>query len=143
MPRWRGATASSRPSSPPYGDPLGEAFQLRDDILGAFGESTMTGKPVGDDLREGKPTPLLALASRDADRAQRAVLGHIGRPDLGHAEIAAIQDVLRDTGAVSLIEEDIERLANSALDAIEVAEITDEARSALIDLAHFVAWRES
>ncbi len=126
-----------------YGDPLGEAFQLRDDILGAFGESTMTGKPVGDDLREGKPTPLLALASRDANRSQRDVLDRIGTPDLGAAEIAAIQDVLRDTGAVELIEEDIERLANSALDAIEVADITDEARAALIDLAHFVAWRDS
>src|SRR5436305_107189 len=49
-----------------YGDPLGEAFQLRDDLLGAFGDEAQTGKPVGDDLREGKPTPLLAIAS---DRA--------------------------------------------------------------------------
>src|SRR5690606_37629025 len=43
-----------------YGDPLGEAFQLRDDLLGAFGDAAATGKPVGDDLREGKPTPLMA-----------------------------------------------------------------------------------
>ena len=46
-----------------YGDPLGEAFQLRDDLLGAFGDAARTGKPVGDDLREGKPTPLLAIAT--------------------------------------------------------------------------------
>ena len=45
-----------------YGEPLGEAFQLRDDILGTFGDTARTGKPVGDDLREGKPTPILAIA---------------------------------------------------------------------------------
>lgn len=126
-----------------YGDPLGEAFQLRDDILGAFGESTMTGKPVGDDLREGKPTPLLASASREAEGTQRDVLDRIGRPDLSDAEVSDIQDVLRDTGAVDVIEADIARLTESALTAIAVADITEEARAALVDLAHFVAWRES
>ena len=68
---WPAATTSSQAQLSAYGDPLGEAFQLRDDILGAFGESAMTGKPVGDDLREGKPTPLLAVASREADATQR------------------------------------------------------------------------
>ena len=65
-----------------YGDPLGEAFQLRDDLLGAFGEEAATGKPVGDDLREGKPTPLLAVATENADAAQAAVLARDrpGRP---------------------------------------------------------------
>ena len=55
-----------------YGDPLGEAFQLRDDILGTFGDSERTGKPVGDDLREGKPTPLLAEATAAGGRPGRA-----------------------------------------------------------------------
>ena len=60
-----------------YGDPLGEAFQLRDDMLGAFGEETVTGKPVGDDLREGKPTPLLAVATaRARPRAARRARAH-------------------------------------------------------------------
>ena len=62
-----------------YGDPLGEAFQLRDDLLGAFGDEAVTGKPVGDDLREGKPTPLLAAATANADAAQASVLGDVGR----------------------------------------------------------------
>lgn len=126
-----------------YGDPLGEAFQLRDDVLGAFGESEITGKPVGDDLREGKPTPLLAAASRRADAAQLRVLGRIGQPDLSDDEVAAVQDVLQATGAVEVIEGDIERLTTSALDAIARADITEPARTALIDLARFVAWRES
>jgi geranylgeranyl diphosphate synthase type I len=126
-----------------YGDPLGEAFQLRDDVLGAFGESTLTGKPVGDDLREGKPTPLLAAASQAATPAQQEVLAHIGTPDLDAGRIDAIQEVLRGTGAVEAVEADIERLTRSALDAIARADIAEEARDALVDLAHFVAWRDS
>ena len=131
------------PSLSGYGDPLGEAFQLRDDILGAFGEGTITGKPVGDDLREGKPTPLLAVASREADADQRATLGRIGSMDLGDDEVLAIQQVLRDTGALADIEARIERLTSEAILAIEQSAVTDEARAALVDLAHFVAWRET
>ena len=126
-----------------YGDPLGEAFQLRDDILGAFGESALTGKPVGDDIREGKPTPLLAVASGAATPAQRAVLDRVGAEGLGEAEVAAIQDVIRGTGAVEVIEDDIARLTDGALAAIADADITEESREALIDLAHFVAWRDT
>lgn len=131
------------PALSAYGDPLGEAFQLRDDILGAFGEGTVTGKPVGDDLREGKPTPLLAAASGAADAEQREVLGRIGDPDLTDDELLAIQTALRDTGAVDEIERQIERLSTDAIAAIEAADVTDEARAALVDLAHFVAWRET
>jgi geranylgeranyl diphosphate synthase, type I len=126
-----------------YGDPLGEAFQLRDDILGAFGEDTVIGKPVGDDLREGKPTPLLAAASRAAGPAQQQVLGRIGDPDLADDEIGAIQEVLRDTGALAEVEARIEALTEGAIAAMEVADVTPEARAALIDLARFVAWRDT
>jgi geranylgeranyl diphosphate synthase type I len=129
------------PALSAYGDPLGEAFQLRDDILGAFGEGTVTGKPVGDDLREGKPTPLLAAASGAADPKQHAVLARIGEPDLVDDEVLAIQSAFRDTGALAEIEARIERLSTDAIAAIEQADITEEARTALIDLARFVAWR--
>ncbi len=125
-----------------YGDPLGEAFQLRDDILGAFGDSEITGKPVGDDLREGKPTPLLAVATERADRRQAIVLDRIGRPDLSEGEVTALQHVLVDTGARTEIEASIAALTHEAIAAIEVSALTDEARGALVDLARFVAWRE-
>ena len=55
------------------GLPLGDAFQMRDDVLGALGEAAVTGKPVGDDLREGKPTPLLAIATANASAAQLTI----------------------------------------------------------------------
>ena len=126
-----------------YGDPLGEAFQLRDDVLGAFGEEAATGKPVGDDLREGKPTPLLAVATAKADEAQAAVLAEIGREDLSGDAVARIQEVFVATGALAAIEASIDALTDEAIAAIKTAEITAEARGALVDLAHFVAWRES
>ena len=66
-----------------YGIPLGEAFQLRDDVLGVFGESDVTGKPSGDDLREGKRTLLVARAFSKADPGQREVLAkNFGRSDV-------------------------------------------------------------
>jgi geranylgeranyl diphosphate synthase type I len=130
------------PALSAYGLPLGDAFQLRDDVLGAFGDTSLTGKPVGDDLREGKPTPLLALATARADASQRAVLDGIGHPDLDDDAIAALQAVLVDTGALATLEERIETLAGEAVDALTAAPITAEARTALTELAHYVAWRE-
>jgi geranylgeranyl diphosphate synthase type I len=125
-----------------YGLPLGDAFQLRDDVLGAFGDSALTGKPVGDDLREGKPTPLLAVATARASAAQHGVLRGIGRDDLGAEDIAALQQVLVDTGALASVEDRIEELAGEAIDALATAPVSDDARKALTELAHYVAWRD-
>ncbi|MCB1015340.1 MAG: polyprenyl synthetase family protein, partial [Acidimicrobiales bacterium] len=125
-----------------YGDPLGEAFQLRDDILGVFGDSGLTGKPVGADLREGKPTPLLAVAVARADGPQRAVLERVGRAELDDDAVAALQGVLEATGARDEIESSIARLTDRAVAAVQRAPLVDEARRALVDLAHYVADRE-
>ena len=125
-----------------FGLPLGEAFQLRDDLLGALGDATLTRKPVGDDLREGKPTALFARALDAADGAQHKVLARIGDPDLDDAAIAGIQDVLRTTGAADLIEAQIADLREQAVTAIEQSGLTDDAVDALVHLAHFVTDRE-
>jgi geranylgeranyl diphosphate synthase, type I len=126
-----------------YGDPLGEAFQLRDDLLGAFGDDLLTGKPVGDDLREGKPTPLLAIATTRATTPQAAVLAGVGRADLTPGDVAGIQEVLATTGAVAAVEQAIDDLTASAIGAIGAVAITAPARQALVELAQFVAWREA
>jgi geranylgeranyl diphosphate synthase type I len=130
------------PALSAYGLPLGDAFQLRDDMLGAFGDERVTGKPVGDDLREGKPTPLLALASQRADAGQREPLAGVGEPDLSPADVASIQQVMIDTGAVEELETRIGVLVTEALAALADAPITVEARTGLADLAYVVGWRE-
>jgi geranylgeranyl diphosphate synthase type I len=124
-----------------FGDPLGEAFQLRDDILGAFGDERLTGKPVGDDLREGKPTPLLAYAAERATPTQREILDQVGDRGLSSADVAAVQGVLVATGALAEVETAIERLLARGLQALDRTPITAEAKSALGELAEFVAWR--
>lgn len=125
-----------------YGDPLGEAFQLRDDILGVFGDSDLTGKPVGQDLREGKPTPLLAIATSRADPLQLDQLARIGSTDLSQEDIAALQTIVEDTGARSSIEASIASLTEQAVVAIGQAPVTADAAQNLVLLAHFVAERQ-
>ncbi len=125
-----------------YGLPLGDAFQMRDDVLGAFGEEAVTGKPVGGDLREGKPTPLLARAVEAATAAQRTVLDRVGRPDLSDAEVADIQQVIVDTGALADLEASITSLTDAAIAAARAADITAEAGDELVALAHYVSWRQ-
>lgn len=125
-----------------YGEPLGEAFQLRDDVLGTFGDSARTGKPVGDDLREGKPTPILAIALDRATQPQRDILSRVGSIDLAPDDILAIQSVFTDTGALSEVEASITQLTDQAISALDDAALTSEALSALRELAVYVGARD-
>ncbi len=124
-----------------YGVPLGEAFQLRDDLLGVYGEEALTGKPVGDDLREGKPTPLLAIATERAAPTQLEVLARVGSPDLDRSDVEAIQTVIDDTGARSHSDERIAALTAEASAAIEASGLEPVAVHALADLATYVGTR--
>ncbi len=130
------------PALSAYGLPLGDAFQLRDDMLGAFGESSLTGKPVGDDLREGKPTPMLAIAASRAGKQHADLLDRVGAPDLDEDEVAALQAVIVDTGAQAEAEAAITALTDQAVQAIEQAPVTEAARDELVALAYYVAWRQ-
>ncbi|MBJ7307731.1 MAG: polyprenyl synthetase family protein [Acidimicrobiia bacterium] len=125
-----------------YGEPLGEAFQLRDDILGTFGDTARTGKPVGDDLREGKPTPILAVAHERATPTQLQTLERIGCLDLSLDEILAIQTVFTDTGALAEIESSISQLTAQAIKALEIIDVSTEARQSLEALAVYVGTRD-
>jgi geranylgeranyl diphosphate synthase type I len=131
-----GADAALLSSYTGYGIPLGEAFQLRDDVLGVFGDPSETGKPAGDDLREGKRTALVALALRDASAAQADVVRrHLGDPQLDDTGVAALRDVIVETGAVDRVEELIAELMEQALTALHSAAIEPEARDVLEQLA--------
>ena len=126
-----------------YGLPLGDAFQMRDDVMGAFGDERTTGKPVGGDLREGKPTPLLARALQSATPAQREVLATVGRPELSDEGVAAIQTVIVDTGALANLETTIAELTAEAIAAVRDVGLDPRATDALIALAEFVSQREA
>jgi geranylgeranyl diphosphate synthase type I len=125
-----------------YGLPLGEAFQLRDDLLGAFGDPDATGKPVGDDLREGKPTPLLAMARARATAGQADVLARIGTDALDLDGLVTIQEVLHATGAPDDVERDIARLTDEAIAAAQALPIDADAKRELVELATYVAFRD-
>ncbi|RNI02581.1 polyprenyl synthetase family protein [Micromonospora aurantiaca] len=117
-----------------YGLAVGGAFQLRDDLLGVYGDPETTGKPAGDDLRTGKPTALLMLARQLADPAQRRVLERAGSVTSA-TEVDRLADVVRDTGATARVERMISDRVTEALAALGTAPIDETARTALTGLA--------
>lgn len=144
-----GATAATTDSAPAtalrhYGTPLGEAFQLRDDLLGVYGDEQVTGKPVGDDLREGRPTALMALTWAAATPEQRDFLrAHVGRPDATEAQIARCQDVITTLGVPERVEALIDDRYRQAMNALDQAPVTAPARTTLRHLAAQLAYRDT
>lgn len=115
-----GATSEQVAAIARVGLPLGEAFQLRDDVLGVFGDPAATGKPAGDDLREGKRTVLVVRAVASASPAEREVLlRDVGRPDLEAADIERLREIIVGTGALASVDALVDELATSALEALE------------------------
>jgi geranylgeranyl diphosphate synthase, type I len=123
-----------------YGVPLGEAFQLRDDVLGVYGDPTETGKPAGDDLREGKQTLLVAYALAEASPAGVALLrSRLGEPGLDDAGVDDLRTVIQTSGALARVEDLIGRLTTEALDALAGAPagvVAEPGAWALAELAH-------
>lgn len=100
--------------------PVGVAFQLRDDLLGVFGDPDLTGKPVGDDLREGKRTELIAYGLfRSAAPAREELNGMLGRSDLSEDDVDRAREILTTSGAVAAVEEEIEVLLEQSTRAVE------------------------
>ena len=117
-----------------FGLPLGEAFQLRDDLLGVFGDPAVTGKPAGDDLREGKRTLLVAEASAAGDAGLLDEL--LGTPDLSDHEVGLLRAAIVRSGAPERIEQRIAALRCEALAALDDAPLVEpEARRVLRRLA--------
>jgi geranylgeranyl diphosphate synthase type I len=114
------------------GLPLGEAFQLRDDVLGVFGDPAVTGKPSGDDLREGKRTVLVTLAHDATDDAGRAQLAAgLGNPQLSADGVAQLREIVVASGALTEVERMIAERAGTAEAALNEAIIRPDARAAL------------
>lgn len=126
------------------GLPLGLAFQIRDDVLGVFGNSAVTGKPSGDDLREGKRTVLIAeLAGRVDEQTQAFFDARLGSPDLTAEEIARMQTTLVESGALVAVEQRIDAWLSDAVAAIERAGLAPEDHERFVALAERIATRDS
>jgi geranylgeranyl diphosphate synthase type I len=126
-----------------YGIPLGEAFQLRDDLLGVFGDPSETGKPSGDDLREGKRTALMAITMDRADTSQLKYLSkYFGDPNLSTEQIGQIQEIIVSTGAQSHIESMIEQLAQRSLSTLAFEGIAKVGKDLLTQLVHISTVRK-
>jgi geranylgeranyl diphosphate synthase type I len=129
-----------------YGFAVGEAFQLRDDLLDVYGDPAVTGKPAGADLARGKPTVLLELARSRASRAQADELRRLlaapsdadADADVDAERLAAL---VRDTGATTQVHTMIAQRVIDAVAALDRVPLDPRARSALIDLASAAAWR--
>jgi geranylgeranyl diphosphate synthase type I len=118
------------------GLPVGEAFQLRDDVLGVFGDPEVTGKPAGDDVREGKRTVLVTLAMTQAAPADVRLLREVlGRPDLGPDLLEEVRAVLVRSGALEQVEQLISDRTRAGLEALERAGLAEEAAGWLSHLA--------
>jgi len=127
-----------------YGLPLGEAFQLRDDLLGVFGDPSVTGKPAGDDLREGKRTALIAMTNDRQSEAQREIARkHFGKPDLDAEGVSLLREIIESTGARKELEATIERLTDQALTAAQAAVFTEDGNAMLVELANIATKRSS
>ncbi|GJF32982.1 geranylgeranyl pyrophosphate synthase [Kitasatospora sp. NE20-6] len=120
-----------------FGLPLGEAFQLRDDLLGVFGDPAVTGKPAGDDLREGKRTLLVAHAMRGLPAADARLLDErLGAPDLSPDEVPGLRALVVRSGAADVVEQRIGDLLRQSLAALDAAPLAGgPARGALLALA--------
>jgi geranylgeranyl diphosphate synthase, type I len=126
-----------------YGIPLGEAFQLRDDVLGVFGDPATTGKPAGDDLREGKRTALVAIALQSATPDQAALVRRrLGDPALDDAGVAELRAVIEQTGALAAVEALIDDRVTSALAALDTPVVAAPAREVLTALAAAATCRD-
>ncbi|MFI9605456.1 polyprenyl synthetase family protein [Streptomyces sp. NPDC052043] len=121
-----------------FGVDIGIAFQLRDDLLGVFGDPEVTGKPSGGDLCQGKRTVLLAEALRAADERDAhsaAFLRTRIGTDITDGDLAAMRAIITDTGAVQRTERDIARRTDRAVAALEQSRVTDHAKKRLIEMA--------
>ena len=139
-----GADPAARARISRIGLAVGEAFQLRDDLLGVFGDPATTGKPAGDDLREGKRTVLLARTAARATAAEvRLLRAHLGRRDLDADAIAELRGVVERSGAVADVETLIAGLAEPALAELAAAPLAEPARSVLLGLGRAAVQRET
>jgi len=125
-----------------YGREVGEAFALRDDLLGVWGDPRRTGKPAGDDLLSGKPTVILSLADERLRGSDRALLARVGTSELSPADVTALQDALQSAGVVDAVETRISAHVHTAVAALDHPALSPDGIAGLTAMANKIAWRD-
>ena len=124
-----------------YGREVGEAFALRDDLLGVWGDPRLTGKPAGDDLLCGKPTVILSLAHDRLRGAALELLSRVGTPELSPADVSHLQDALQASGVVDAVESRISGHVRAAVAALDHDALDPDGVIGLTQMANRIAWR--
>ena len=138
-----GASAAQVSALERFADPVGQAFQVCDDLLGTFGAPEKTGKPAGNDLRAGKRTAIVEEAEARLSESERTPLTAVlGKADASDAEVRAAMDLLERSGARAAAEARIDRLEREAEEALQTAELSEPGRRLLVQLAHMFAHRD-
>ena len=137
-----GASGAQEEALSAYGLPVGVAFQLRDDLLGVFGDAEVTGKPSGDDLIEGKRTVLATLAREDLPSTQRRIFDElIGAPEITPGQVRMLQQTIRDSAAVQQVEDMISRNVDRATGSLVNAPLHKGVTQQLVTMAERAARR--
>ncbi|HZB66617.1 MAG TPA: polyprenyl synthetase family protein, partial [Ornithinibacter sp.] len=126
-----------------WGDLVGDAFAVRDDVLGVWGDPARTGKPAGDDLRSGKPTALLAWAAELLPQRARPLLSACDGGTLDDDGVRALQQAMADAGVRERAEYTVTDLVARAHRALDELAVEPSADAALRDLADAIAWRSA
>lgn len=139
-----GASAETLRGLSAFAIPLGLAFQLRDDVLGVFGSPEVTGKPAGDDLREGKRTVMIALTRQSLGLSTIKLFDELmANREMTDEQVRLLQETIKGSGALAKVEQMIEELGNESLLALKQLQLDDFGKSHLEQLARKVVNRES
>ncbi len=126
-----------------YGRHIGEAFALRDDVLGVWGDPAVTGKPAGEDLVSGKPTVIRALAAQRLTGAAADALHRVGTPGAAPDDVRLLQCALAEEGIRDRVEDMIGEAVEAGLDALDDPWLTPDGVAGLTQMAGLIAWRDS
>lgn len=138
-----GAPAEALDALDRYAAPLGVAFQLRDDLLGTFGSEAETGKPVGNDLRAGKRTAVVAAAEGRLDEAgRRALAGALGQREASAEAVAEATLALSSCGARRAVEDRLAALCDEGEALAAALPLSTRARELLVGAAAALRWRQ-
>jgi len=138
-----GATQKQLDVFTAYGIPLGQAFQLQDDMLGLFGNAEKLGKPVDSDLKEGKRTLLILKALEKASKKERAeLLAALGNKDVTPAQVDRVREIVKSTGSFDYSKALAARLAAEARDAVAKSKFEKDGKDYLLGIADYLINRE-